>query len=393
VSPRIRLTLWYVLFLAAVGAFHPYLAVVLDDAGASGRTKAAILSLFPAGSILAGPGLTWVADRTGHSVRVLRISIGVSAAMALVLTAELSLFWMVPCVAVLSFARAPSTSIIDMLTARRLGMGKAGYGSVRAWGSVGFIASAAGVGLVLDSAPLAPLYVHAALLVGVVLLTWNIPAQQEPPNPQSSAAITEVLKRPVLVALYGVGVLHQSTISFYDHFYALHVTRTLELGSWVASASIVLGVGLEVLVLARGHRLLSRFGPGWLIVVGVASGLPRWLLTASTADPLLLIATQSLHGIGFGAWWVGAIALVDRHAPGRLRNSAQGLFMAFSHGLGTLFAMTAAGLLLDRSSTTTVFLSSAVFSTLALVGALAFLLPALRRSKTFGADESRGEER
>jgi hypothetical protein len=63
--------------------------------------------------------------------------------------------------------------------------------------------------------------------------------------------------------------------------------------------------------------------------------------------------------------------------------------MAFSHGLGTLFAMTAAGLLLDRSSTTTVFLSSAVFSTLALVVALVFLLPALRRSKTLGADETR----
>ena len=385
-SPRIRLTLWYVLFLAAVGALHPYLAVVLDDAGASGRSKAAILSLFPAGSMIAGPGLTWVADRTGKSVTVLRISVGVSAAMALVLACGLSLWWMVPCLGILSFARAPSTSIVDMLTARRLGMGKAGYGSVRAWGSVGFIASAAGVGLLLDSAPLAPLYVHGAFLLGLAVLTLRIPVEEEQPNPSSSAAITEVLRRPVLVALYGVGILHQSTISFYDHFYALHVTRTLELGSWVASASIVLGVGLEVLVLARGHSLLRRIGPGALIVLGVASGLPRWLITAETTDPLLLIATQSLHGIGFGAWWVGAIALVDRHAPGRLRNSAQGLFMASSHGFGTLLAMTAAGMLLDRTSTAAVFMSSAGFSALALIGACTVLLPALRKASTSEAE-------
>lgn len=380
-SPRIRLTLWYVLFLAAIGAFHPYLAVVLDDAGANGRSKAAILSLFPAGSILAGPGLTWVADRTGRSVTVLRICIGISAGMALVLACGLSLWWMVPCIGILSFARAPSTSIIDMLTARRLGMGKSGYGNVRAWGSVGFIASAAGVGLVLDRAPLAPLYVHAAFLLSLAVLTMSIPGEPEKPKPAGSAAITEVLRRPVLVALYGVGILHQSTISFYDHFYALHVTRTLGLGSWVASASIILGVGLEVLVLAGGHRLLSRVGPGALIVLGVASGLPRWLITAETTDPLLLVVTQSLHGIGFGAWWVGAIALVDRHAPGHLRNSAQGLFMASSHGLGTLLAMAAAGMLLDRTSTATVFLSSAGFSSLALIGAFAFLLPALRRAR------------
>jgi len=109
VSPRFRLTLWYVLFLAAVGAFHPYLAVVLDDAGASGLAKGAILSLFPLGSILAGPGLTWVADRTGRSVAVLKVSIIVAAAAALVLVADIPLGWMIPCIAVLSFARAPNT--------------------------------------------------------------------------------------------------------------------------------------------------------------------------------------------------------------------------------------------------------------------------------------------
>jgi PPP family 3-phenylpropionic acid transporter len=188
------------------------------------------------------------------------------------------------------------------------------------------------------------------------------------------------MRQPVFLALFGVGILHQSTISFYDHFYALHVTRTLGLGSWIASASIALGVGLEVIVLAKGHRLLTQIGPGLLIVLGIASGLPRWLLTAHTTDPVLLIATQSLHGIGFGAWWVGAIALVDRYAPGRMRNSAQGLFMASSHGIGTLVAMAAAGLLLDRTSTAMVFLCSAGLSSLALIGALAFLLPALRRA-------------
>jgi len=379
-SPRTRLTLWYVLFLAGVGAFHPYLAVVLDDAGASGVTKAAILSLFPLGSILAGPALTWVADRTGRNVLVLRLSIGCTAAAAVILAMDLSLWWMAPCLAVLSFSRAPSSSIVDMLTTRRLGMGKAGYGGVRAWGSVGFIASAAAVGLILDDMPNAPLQIHAALLVGLLLLTLTIPQETPSPAREQGGALSEILARPALVALYAVGILHQSTISFYDHFYALHITRTLELSSWIASASITLGVGLEVFVLAKGHALLKRVGPGMLITLGLASGIPRWVLTASTTDPIVLIATQSLHGIGFGAWWVGAIALVDAHAPGRLRNTAQGLFMASSHGIGTLVAMGVAGMLLDRSSTSMVFLSSSALSGLALIGAVVILLPALRKA-------------
>jgi hypothetical protein len=154
----------------------------------------------------------------------------------------------------------------------------------------------------------------------------------------------------------------------------------LDSGAWIASASIALGVGLEVIVLAKSHRLLQRFGPGLLIVVAIVSGVPRWILTASTEHRLMLILVQGLHGLGFGAWWVGAIALVDRHAPGQLRNSAQGLFMASTHGLGNLVAMGCAWLLLDRSSTTAVFLSSGLLSAFAALGCFVFLLPALRRS-------------
>lgn len=387
-SPRSKLGLWYLLFLAAIGAFHPYLAVVLDDAGASGLAKAAILALFPLGSVLSGPALTWLADRLGRSVLVLRVAVAVTAVAAVALTLRPALGWLVPWILVLSFARAPTSSIVDMLTTRRLGMGRAGYGGVRAWGSVGFILSAATVGIILDDFSKAPLYANAGLVVLLFLLTLSIRPDPVVPASSSHASLRTVLSNRALVAIYAVGILHQATISFYDHFYALHVIRTLELDSWVASASIVLGVGLEVLILANGHRLLSRLSPGLLILAGIASGIPRWLLTASTADPVLLIASQSLHGLGFGAWWVGAIALVDRNAPGPLRNSAQGLFMASSHGLGTLVAMGTAAALLDRASTTLVFLANAALSTAALVLAVVLLLPVLRGQTRSEPDEA-----
>jgi hypothetical protein len=60
--------------------------------------------------------------------------------------------------------------------------------------------------------------------------------------------------------------------------------------------------------------------------------------------------------------------------------------MASSHGFGTLLAMTAAGMLLDRTSTAAVFMSSAGFSALALIGACTVLLPALRKASTSEAE-------
>ncbi len=381
-TPRIRLTLWYVFFLSAVGSLHPYLAVVLDDAGASGTEKAAILSLFPIGAVFAGPALTWLADRTGRGVLVLRCSIVLSALAGLVMLAELPLPGIVLCLGLLSFARSPASSIADMLTAERLGLGRSGYGGVRAWGSVGFIASAGGVGLMLDGGSNISLQIHGLMLLVLMAITLSI--SEGPPVPRKVEPMNyrEVLTKPSLIALYLVGILHQSTISFYDHFYALHVSRSLELGAWVASGSIAIGVGLEVLVLFRGHALLRRIGLAKLLLLAIASGIPRWLITAEVTSPGLLIATQSLHGLGFGAWWVAAIAIVDREAPGRLRNSAQGLFIATSHGMGSFVAMGVAALLLDRVSTGSAFLGSAVSSSLALIAALVFLLPAIRTSGT-----------
>ncbi|MEE2829259.1 MAG: MFS transporter [Myxococcota bacterium] len=379
-TTRSQLTLWYILFLGAVGAFHPYLAVVLDDAGARGLAKAGILSLFPLGSILAGPTLTWVADRTGRGVLVLRIALIVTAAASIALALDQSLPWMVAWICVLSFSRAPTSSIVDMLTVGRLGMGRTGYGGVRAWGSVGFILAAATVSLFLDELPLIPLWSTAGLLVGLAVLTMTIRSERRPVGPQERASISTLLSNRALLGVYFVAILHQATISFYDHFYALHITRTLrDLPSWTVGASIIVGVGLEVLVLVNGHRLLKRFGPLTLVLMGVASGIPRGLITAGTTDPALLIGTQALHGLGFGAWWVGAIALVSSNAPEKLRNSAQGLFMASSHGLGTLLAMGTAALLLDRASTTAVFYANSGLSVLALVAALLLIFPAARR--------------
>ncbi len=379
---RRRLALWYFLMFGSIGALNPWLAVVLEDAGASGLALAGVLALFPIGVLVAGPLGSWLADRTGRERAVLRVSVLLTAVASAALAGSVGLLALALASLGVALFRAPPTAVADMYTVRQVGWDRRGYGRIRAWGSVGFILGAFGVGAVLDTLPRSPLWISAAAVAGLALVTFALPRRQRSEAEQVATRRSPwpLLRNPVLVSLFAVAICHRATISFYDAFFALHATAELGLPSWVPGTSIALGVGMEVLVLFMGHRLLARLGPLPLVLAGVLVSAPRWLLTGLLTDPVALIAVQSLHGLSFGAWWVGGLAIVARHSPEELRNTGQGLFLASGHGVGTLAAMGLAALLLDRVSSGTAFLWMAGLSAAALVGVLAGLLPALRRA-------------
>ena len=380
---RRRLALWYFLMFGSIGALNPWLAVVLEEAGASGLVLAGTLALFPIGVLVAGPVGSWVADRTGHERAVLRVSVLLAAIASVALAGATGLLALGLTSLGVALFRAPPTAVADMYTVRQVGWDRRGYGRIRAWGSVGFILGAFGVGAVLDVMPRSPLWISAAAIAGLAALTFALPRRTRTEAEQGDGRRSPwpLLRNPVLVSLFVVAICHRATISFYDAFFALHATAELGLPSWVPGTSIALGVGMEVLVLFAGHRLLARFGPLPLVLAGVAASAPRWLLTGVLTDPAALIAVQALHGLSFGAWWVGGLAIVARHSPERLRNTGQGLFLASGHGVGTLAAMGMAAMLLDRITTGSAFCLMAGLSLVALAGVLLALLPALRRSE------------
>lgn len=372
----LRLATWYFLFIGALGALAPYLAVCLKTAGASNGTTAAVLALIPIGLLLGSPFGTLLADRSGRPLWVLRLTVAISTAATLGLLLAPDWRWMAPAAMLLALARAPAGAITDNLVVRQAG---GTYGRIRLWGSVGFVLACWGVGWSLDRWPLSPILTCLVLLILLLAVTYSLGSETVHPEP-SPRSLSVVLRQPVLVALYGVGILHSATVAIYDRFFALHIT-SIDLPSRVAGNSIALGVSVEVAVMAAAPLLLRRLGPLKLILLGVGVGIPRWWLCGVVQDPSLLVLVQALHGFSFGAWWIGGIALIGEHAPPGLQNSAQGLFLAAGHGIGQLLAMLGAAVLLDRFSSGEIFQWLSLVSLAALLLAVLWLTPALRRQQ------------
>jgi MFS transporter, PPP family, 3-phenylpropionic acid transporter len=361
---KLRLVLWYALAVGSIGSLHPFLALALERAGATGRSTSLLFTLFPLGFLFAGPLWGWVADRTGRPTTVLRLAATVCAAS--VIAAAMTSDWrfLMPSLAALALCRAPLIPLVDVLTVKSLANSD-GYGRVRMWGSVAFIGAVWTVGQTVEAHWRAPLIGNAILLGGACALSWTLP---ELPRPESPAKpdFGPLIRHPMLRLLAAVAVLHGLTISAYDYMFSLHIDR-LGLDTSVTGAAFAGGVAAEVVVLGMAPWLLRRLGPEKLLLLGVASGIPRYLITATVTDPTVLAATQTLHGLGFGAWWVGIVAILAREAPSAMRNSAQTLLMSANYGLGPLLALGLAALLVDGPGTSMLYLVASGVSGVALI--------------------------
>lgn len=356
--------------MASLGGLHPFLAPALTSAGASEAAIPLIIAAFPLARLTAGPTLGWVADRYARPDLVLQGSAFGAALFALLLGVAPTWVLMGAAVYAFAFCRVPLFPLLDVRILRSPG----GYGTVRVWGSVGFIVAVLTVGIFADEWPRLPALAAAVALVVTGLMTLTLspggPATADPLLP----AMKRLLAIPALRPLWILSGLHAATLSTYDHLFSLHVA-SMGLSARVTAAGVASGIAVEIGILAAGPWLLKRFGAATLIFVATAVTIPRWIVTGMTTDPVVLASVQVLHGIGFGGWWIGGIGLLAERAPEDLRNSAQSLFVFAAYGVGTLIAMAAGAVVLRLLGTSELFLALTLVSAAATVAAA----PLLRR--------------
>lgn len=364
-----RFALWYGLSIGSIGALHPFLAVLLEKVGASERQFSSILAIFPIGFLIAGPLWAYWADRVGQPKRLLKMTLLLSVVGATWMLFSNHWLMMVPGIAILAVSRAPCVTLVDVLVTRSSADGAHRYGWARLWGSVGFIGAVYLTGWLSDAWWRAPLLGNAILLsAAMVVVFWlptvESPARSKPVNP------LQLLKIRPLVSLYVIAILHIAAVSAYDHFYALHAGRLGLSSRWIGTA-VALGVAMEVTVMALGPWLIKRLGARLLILIAVTTSIFRWWVTGVSDTHWVLVVTQSMHGLSFGAFWIGGVAWTVRYAPLELRNTAQSLFVASGWGVGSILSLASAALLLDDVGTGGFFSGLAVVSVLTTVCAIA----------------------
>jgi PPP family 3-phenylpropionic acid transporter len=344
-----RVGVVYAAMFSVYGVALPYLNVWLAGRGLSIAEVALIATLGPVTRSVAGPIISFLADRRRAHRALLVGSAWASAAAWLALSQSQSFGWLVV-FAVAVFATGaglmPLLETITMRGVRALGVD---YGRVRSIGSVTFIVAALASGFLVDWRGLE---VVMALMVAGAFAT-AIAAHALPmtspgattgkeQRPLRLADALALLRHRAMLLFLAVAGLVQGSHALLNGFSVLH-WQALGLSNRWCGTLWAIAVVAEIVLFYMAGRWFARFGALTLLGLGAGTATARWCLMAFDPPLALLVPLQAAHAFSFAASHLGAMYFLARAMPEAQAGTAQGLYSLTTGGIFMAIGMQIAG--------------------------------------------------
>jgi PPP family 3-phenylpropionic acid transporter len=324
------LRFYFFVAFSGFGIVVPFLPVWLEAGGIRGAEMSVLVALRPAIGIAAPVLFGVLADALGLRGSLVRVACLGSAAVFAVMSAtalttgQLGFGTLLVLLSLFALFRSPMSTIAEVQALEA----QSNYGSIRLWGSAGFMAVALIAGHYLDftSRTALPLVLTCALLLAFAASLTLPKAKAAPTRPVWSDAhdlLGSTDFRWLLVAAFLWQVAHAS----YDLCVSLHF-RTLGASGTYIGAAWALGTLAEVLLMAWSEKLLRRFGALRLLGLSFALAALRWVVLAEVESLPLLMLLQPLHAISFALAWVSSMTYVRLRAQPHILATAQGVYTA-----------------------------------------------------------------
>jgi PPP family 3-phenylpropionic acid transporter len=378
---RLKLSLLYAATFASLGVHLPFFPVWLGSRALSADQIGLLLSLPALIRGLSGPWITGLADRHYRATTVLAIAMVASALGWLALPFTTGFASIVPVVAFCAVLMSAIVPLTDVITVDALrGQTAIGYGAIRLWGSVAFLAANVGGGVVLGFfAPAAVPYLLAFASALAAIVTWlgrDVGTASEERRKAAIAAEPQPLSRALIFTIIGIGAIHASHALVYGFGPLLWVGQgwsTADIGLLVA-----VGVAAEIALFAAVKSGTAGFSPRRFLLLGAIVSMLRWMAMAFEPGLAASYGLQLLHAFSFGATHLGSIAAVSALAPLAQRARVQG-YVASCAAMLTALATAGSGVLVAR------FGSAAYLGMIpiALMGLIAIVL-AFRQPQSLG---------
>jgi PPP family 3-phenylpropionic acid transporter len=365
--PHGRLAVWYFWYFAFIGAFLPYFALYLQSIGMSAGRIAVLMSLGQFMRLIAPLLWSWLADSGGRRVRIVVASTAAALASFSVVFITEDFVGLLLGMAILHFFWSASLPLVEALTLGHLAANPERYGRVRLWGSIGFIVTVMGVGLLLDLAPIrSQLWVSWALLLGTLLSALTL-TEVKGHAEQVSGPIIEVLRQRKVLFLLGAGLFMTASHGALYVFYSIHLVAQ-GYGKTLIGALWTLGVVAEIVVFLLMPRISLRVSMRTILLACFLLAALRFLLIGWAPGLIgLLVVAQLLHGASFGAHHAATMAALNRWFAAGQQARAQALYGSTAYGAGGLGGALLAGALWESSGAGITFSAASALAVIGLI--------------------------
>ena len=363
--PYWRLSAFYFAYFAYVGTAAPYFSLYLASLGLAAAQIGVLLSLGSLTRVIGPNFWGWVADRTARRARIIAITLALGGACFAGFFFVRSFWGLFALLLATGFFTSASMPLTESLTLSHLRPAVSRYGSIRLWGSVGFIITVTLVGYALDALPVASLL---WMVLATYALSW-LCALAVPDAPAGSGhaepePVWNILRRPEVAALLGacflMSLAHGPQYAFFSIYLVDHGYSKAAVG-WMWTVGVVAEIGVFLLMPA----LMRRYSLAAILLVCFAAAAVRFLMIGWGVDCApVLFAAQLLHGLSFGAHHAAAVTAIHRWFQGAHQVRGQAIYLSVSFGAGGVLGSALSGLGWDSIGPAWTF-SSAAFAALA----------------------------
>lgn len=372
-SAGTRIALFFAAIFAAGAVNGGFLPLFFADRGLSPQAIGRVLGLAALLRVLAGPGWGNVADRIGRRRPVLCAAGTVAALAALAYLPLTGFLGFLAVAAVQGVAAAALSPLVDSLALALARERKLEYGPVRSFGSVAYMLASAVAGRLLTAAGTA--LVPWLLALGYALAAVLAPLLPEAEVPRAAArplAGLRLFTLPPFRLTVAASALIQGAHAAYYGFAPLF-WRAQGYSDTLIGLLIAEGIVAEILLFARGRKLVEHLGPSGLTACAAGASAVRWTVTAMAPPLPVLAAVQLLHAATFAMQHLSAMLVLSRGVAPERAATAQALHAALGMGAPTGLMMLLCGWLYARGGGGQAFLAMAACggAALLLIGPLA----------------------
>jgi MFS family permease len=287
------------------------------------------------------------------------------------------------------FFYVPTLSVANAIAFANLKDGRKEFGSIRLWGTVGWVAAAwplvfipidwARVPSRADLGGFVP-WISTALrtlktgpameaamtgtfvvagIASLVLAVFCLFLPHTPPSTEKAApfapwAAIKLLKVPSLLVLFIV-TFFDSLVHYCYYFWTSRFLQSIGVAENFIAPAMSIGQVMEVVAMAMLGLTIKKLGWKRTLILGIVSQMVRFgVYSFGTRDTIwMVIAVNLVHGFAYACFFGAVFIYVDEHFPKDLRTSAQSLFSLMILGISQFASNFLWGGLGEMFSTTT----------------------------------------
>jgi MFS family permease len=369
--------IYYFAFMGGTSFILPFLSLFYISLGFSGKQIGAIASTAAMVSLIAAPVVVNEIKKSPHARLLLQAALVLGAIGYLLLGLQATFLAVL---AITVFNSLASTGVAPLSDSMAVSVAKesnSGYGSLRVFGSLGWILILPASGWLIErfgfGAGFSGFSLAWICTAGLVFLISSrhfvTLSALNLPKPDLRATVSKVLTNRTLsgfaVAMVAIGFLNNGV----QQFETIYLSQ-LGASKQLISIAGILGAIVELPFMLISDQVMRRIGPHRMLLIALAlTLLQRASVLILPSIPTIMIA-RFLGGVGFSFYTISFVGLISSHTQPHETGTLLALFTITLAGLVNIVAAPLAGALFDAVGARWLYAFSVAGYTIAITSLL-----------------------